>query len=717
MKRQLMWLAASIVFAAPALSQTTIIDGSMNNGDLENPGDSTPFTPSGGSISTTVNHTSGGTQSLEIDLTANNARGQWKGIAANESFWGPGVAPGGLEAASTPGDFAKASAWIYIPSATTFGTAISGNPRLESNIEGFNTGSSTWGGLNYTFTTLTTLPRDEWVFILLNNVEIPADTTMIRTRPWNITSHDTVNGKDAFDWQDDQRTVPTVDPATPADWQTDGWDGVIYLDDIKLELLPPPPAGVGIEGIVNNGDMEAEVLAPFGTNENSASISTTFNNTPGGAQSMCVDLSIGTASTGRWKGLLNSSPVSISATAGDRIIAEAWVYIPSDVQRGTNDDDRLQFNLPIRSDNGGAGNGNIGATFNNLANAPRDTWLKYSTEAIAFDDVNPITSVSSSAFNIETQNDPGTLGYSGFVYFDDVVFKNIGPPPAVETLVGGEINNGDMEAVALAPFNPSFSSGSISTTINHTPEGSQSMCIDLSVGDSTTGRWKSFFNPGLTFPVEVGDQLSASLWVYVPSSAKLGPGDIDPNDPADDSPTSVVIEMRSNNGGAGNGQIGPSVSLDLTNVTRDTWTQLTGNWTAVDDVNPISSINTNAFYLASAQDLTEPVQANALLPGYEGFVYIDDVELIQTRPQGPDIQVTSVSYEDGVGVTIEYISQVGPVDVYLNDTGTNVDGGDFFLISSGETGGTYVDAGADASAVPKSFYVLVPENDPYPPAP
>ncbi|MEM9236391.1 MAG: hypothetical protein AAGB14_06385, partial [Verrucomicrobiota bacterium] len=407
--------------------------------------------------------------------------------------------------------------------------------------------------------------------------------------------------------------------------------------------------------------------------------------------------------------------VSVDCTAGDRIYTAAWVYIPTATEIGTGNASSLQLNFEMRSDNGGGGNGSIGALFSNIKGLARDQWHLVEHTAVASDDVNPITQVNTSGHYVSVTNDPMSLGYTGVIYLDDVVLKNLGPPPVTEVLIGGEINNGDVEAATLAPLDPSFSSGSISTTINHTPDGTQSMCIDLSVGSETTGRWKSFYNPGLNFPVEVGDQLSASLWVYVPSSAKLGPNDVDPNDPADDSETSVIIEMRSDNGGAGNGQVGPSVALDLTTVTRDTWTQLTGNWTAVDDVNPITSINTNAWYLASAQN--PGGNNNEILPGYEGFIYVDDLELIQTRPQGPDIQVTSVSYEDGVGVTIEYVSQVGPVDVYLNDTGTNVNGGDFFLISSGETGGTFVDAGADASAVSKSFYVLVPENDPYPPAP
>ncbi|MEM1083924.1 MAG: hypothetical protein AAGI48_07350 [Verrucomicrobiota bacterium] len=76
---------------------------------------------------------------------------------------------------------------------------------------------------------------------------------------------------------------------------------------------------------------------------------------------------------------------------------------------------------------------------------------------------------------------------------------------------------------------------------------------------------------------------------------------------------------------------------------------------------------------------------------------------------GGTITIDSTSYDSGSGFTINYTSGVGPVDVYRNATG-DLDGSNFSLIATGETGGSYVDATADASTDPKAFYLLVEEG-------
>jgi hypothetical protein len=74
------------------------------------------------------------------------------------------------------------------------------------------------------------------------------------------------------------------------------------------------------------------------------------------------------------------------------------------------------------------------------------------------------------------------------------------------------------------------------------------------------------------------------------------------------------------------------------------------------------------------------------------------------------IAVENTSYEPGAGFTINYSSTVGPVDVYRNDAG-DLSPGNFSLIATEESGGTFVDSDEEAELEAKAFYVLVAKGD------
>lgn len=111
---------------------------------------------------------------------------------------------------------------------------------------------------------------------------------------------------------------------------------------------------------------------------------------------------------------------------------------------------------------------------------------------------------------------------------------------------------------------------------------------------------------------------------------------------------------------------------------------------------------------------------------YAGFRFrgiqagnIDSFSVSSTGNTGGEtnsgITIVDTSYEEGTGVTIQYRSTVGPVDVFRNNTGY-LDAGHFSLIASGVTGGTFHDDSVSASLAPKVFYLLVPEgNSPFGP--
>ncbi|MFC7337566.1 hypothetical protein ACFQY0_10290 [Haloferula chungangensis] len=86
---------------------------------------------------------------------------------------------------------------------------------------------------------------------------------------------------------------------------------------------------------------------------------------------------------------------------------------------------------------------------------------------------------------------------------------------------------------------------------------------------------------------------------------------------------------------------------------------------------------------------------------------IEAIQVDVVRIEAPEvipsdgIVINSVSYQEGVGFTINYTSGVGPVDVWFNDSGT-LDIDDFFLLDEDQTGGTYT----DNSTTPKAFYIL-----------
>ncbi|MEM1084904.1 MAG: hypothetical protein AAGI48_12400 [Verrucomicrobiota bacterium] len=151
-----------------------------------------------------------------------------------------------------------------------------------------------------------------------------------------------------------------------------------------------------------------------------------------------------------------------------------------------------------------------------------------------------------------------------------------------------------------------------------------------------------------------------------------------------------------------------SLTLGVDAASTDIEVSLSDGTTAVSGT--INGISTTLYDdLATGDGAYMFFQAQGTVQGGIQAIRLRSVDITvptggSTPPAG--IIITSITYEDGVGPTINYTSTVGPVDVYLNDTG-GLAIEDFFLISSGETGGSYTDTGANTA---KAFYILTPEN-------
>ena len=700
MKPKFTALLASAILALPLSAQTVVIGPGVNNGDLETAGDTTPFLPDGGTDSTDFNHTSGGSRSLKIDLTANNANGQWKGIASDTPT--PGTAPGGIEADVNEGENVIASVWVYIPSSTTFGTAINGQNRIIGQIEGYNSSTMTWGGLNFTSFNVTgggAPARDQWVKLQLNDVTIPENVTKIRTRAWNLTTAasfpdpaDSENPYDAFDWTDGERTVASDKPATPAIWSDNGYSGSIYLDDFALTINPPIPDGVGILGPIRNGDLEAAELTPFGA-QPYQSISDTdeggFNHTPDGSQSLGIDLSF--VGGNQWKGLSAGSHVSLPVSPGETITESVWVYVPTGTVWPTP---VCNFHFKVHTNT----TQEVGP-ITNLKTMVQGQWNQI-TNTYVVSDGETVTDTSKWYIQIGASAEDASEFAGIKVYFDDFEMTSMvaPPPPPLEVVVGPGINNGDMEAATLAPFNAV--GGTKSTDQNHTPAGANALSIDLTANNSN-GQWKGIVPGGFTANLAGdNDTVNMTAWVYIPGSTTFGPT------------ANLNFELRTNPGNVFNAG---APTLNLTTAARDTWIQVESLGIPVAAGATQISLGNWNLETVTMVGAGGDIPANAATPadwqaaGYDGVIFIDDVQIELNHPQGPDIQVTSVSYEDGVGTTIEFISQVGNVDVWKNSNG-DLDPENYVEWDVDQTS-PYLDVDGDASVDPKAFYILVPTGE------
>ncbi|MFC7338581.1 hypothetical protein ACFQY0_15405 [Haloferula chungangensis] len=691
MKMKLMTLLASLTLVLPAMAQTTVIGGDINNGNLETPLDSAPFLPPGGLLTNEQDHTTGSGMSLKIDLTANNGAGQWKGWADNGA--------NGIEADVVPGQTVSAGFWVYVPSETTFGEgkgdgSTVGPNKIVQYIELYNPTTDTWTGLNFSNLNLDTLTtRDAWVKYTMPPVTVESQYTKIRTRAWNLTTNSHVNGKEAF--------TPGGDPenkAEPSDWEAAGYSGAIYLDDISLVVSDPPPPGIGIEGNVRNGNIEALELTPFGARPYQ-SASTEFNHTPGGSKSLAIHLG-GEGGNQQWKGITAGSNVTLLVNQGEVIEQSVWVYVPSGTVWPTDPTCQLLFRVNSNTSSEATG------INTNLKTLPQGEW-----NLVTFD--RPVeageTQVTTSKWYITVGGSGGVdvEQFNGInIYLDDFTLtsKVQPPPPPLEIVVGPGINNGDMEADTLSPFNTA--GGTRSTVQNHTPDGTSSLAIDLTANNSN-GQWKGIIPGGINARLASDlDTVNMTAWVYIPASTSFGPT------------ASLNLELRTNPGSL---YTAGAPTFNLTTAVRDTWikvealglpvaegaTQISlGNW----NLATVAMVGANGDIPA-----TSATPADWQAAGYSGSIFIDDVQVELIHPQGPDIVVNSIAYDDSTGdVTIEYSSKVGPIDVWKNIQG-DLNPANFEVWDQDIDGGIYVDTYVDIPGEPRAFYVLVSAGEePYP---
>ena len=672
MKSKLLAIAATALFAGPLMAQeTVVISGTMNNGNLENTDSTAPFLPPGGSISTEQNNTPGGSQSLEIDLTANNAEGQWKGWADN------GDGQGVVAEVPAGGAGVRSSVFIYVPMGTSFGTGSEGGNGntnfIITGIEAFDpniTEGNPWGGGGFfSRFDLTAITPGVWTeFVSVGNVA--PERTMIRTRGWNINTRNIVNGKEAFDNGGDPDNK-----ATPADWNIAGYAGSIFLDDISLSFTDPPPPGVAILGDVNNGNIEAESLGNFGqAPQGYQSISTEFNNTDGGSQSLEIDLTVSNGN--QWKGVTAGSDVSLNVSAGDFITAGAFVYIPEDTVFGTNDAGEENTGLArfilnvINGDNVEFLTGAL-----ELNNIPRGQWTEIRTEGFTEIDTVITTNkwflASGGAGGVE----PTSQGYSGSVFFDDFQLT-AGPPPASRVIIGGDVRNGNLEDTeSTAPF-----TAGVISDFTRPAGGDQSLEVSLT---QTTDfmQWKGLVTP-IIFPVlDPNETVTVSAWIYVPGDAELG-AEAEGENPALTSSLSFGLRGLAATGNAFTGLGGPFV--DLKAVERDSWIQIQteapidipATFVSGEENVDLARISLEGWNLARTplvganRDIMSEsaTPADFMAAGYNGSIFIDDVEVTIARPDFTGVRIDSIERTEA-GTSLAFTSTVGDVDVYVSTTG------------------------------------------------
>lgn len=689
MKKTLSVLFATALCTVTAMAQTAIIGPGLNNGDLEATDSTAPFVPPGGSISTDFNHTPDGAQSLAIDLTANNLEGQWKGFADA----GNGM---GVIADVSEGEIVSTGAWVYVPAATTFGadeaTAQAGTNNVIIALEGFNDVSpantnNLWGGnLTGAFTaqSLTGIARDSWVLVSLPSVTVPENVTQVRTRPFNLNTARLVNGKDGFG--------DGENAATPADWMANGYSGFVYIDDVFLTVSPAPPeppVGVGINSEINNGDLENATLTPFGGGY--ASSSEEFNHTPGGSRSLEIDLT--DASTGnQWKGLV-ASEVTIDDSAvkeGNILTQSLWVYVPSDTVFG-DPSPNASNSIILNAFTGDAAETFTGAF--SLTTVERDTWVKVSRDVTI---PAGVTSYTTNKWFLGTNSDPVAAGYMGSIFIDDVTFA-AAPPPREVTIIGGGINNGDMEAASLSPF-----VGMISTEQNNTPDGSQSLEFDLQQ-PTDFGQWKGLLTEQTSPVLQQNETFDLAAWVYVPTSAGLG---------NEGNTTAISINIRAiPEGGGAFVSLPNTIFQDLKLIDRDTWVKVEATDLVLPEGGPFESVNTGGWNITRINEVNgtpapDSVASDWAAEGYSGTVFIDDVSFIQRRPAPPreGIFITDITFENNE-VVITFESTVENLLMYRSTTGLEED--DFEEYSEGLITSPYVD---DDPADGNAFYQIRDAN-------
>jgi len=722
MKRLVQTLCALGIVGTPLSAQTTIIGGATNNGDFET-GVINPFGPFGGALSDAVantsdqNHTESGQYALKIDLTANNGDGQWKGITTLDDTVNGVIGEYDIE-----GGTVNSSVWVYIPQETQLGTNALFEFQLEARNANDPVNPDAWDQLGTTLAMfdLAVLTRDTWHLLERVGDLIPEGTTHIRTRPWNIN---TVN--EFPNPEDPENPIPAFgEPgpdngnATPADWIAAGYNGFIYIDDIKLEILPPVSTGSTTVNLVicediGNGNFEGDTLTPWNPTGGSAQPDPSLTPPEGGVQSLAVDLTEANA-FGQWKPVANiAAPVS----SGDLIEYSTWVYVPADTTGGDN----LKFAVPLRSDNGGGGFGNIGGwpaiDLNNDVAVPRDTWVQFRygpVVAINGPDDQPITSINTKGMNVESlaSTDLAGAGYGGNIYIDNfklTVTSSPEPVDGVLSVVSSNENNGTMEATTMDPWGGS--GVSLSTDQNHTEGGSQSLEIDLTAnnsGGSVDLSAKRFLDRALLSSVAGTadtDTIDLSAWVFVPSSTTFGAGD-----------GILSLEISDHT-------LTPFhfLELDLADdgdAPRDQWVLLEDTGIPIPEGTEAESLIFTSFQVYTTDliiinegtpeeeelDADDPrlTPEDWVANGYTGSVFIDDISVSVTRAPVTEIQITSAEFPaGGGGFSITYLPAEAAVDVYhTTDLET------FTPFQLNVTGGTITDG--DAADVPKGFYYIFP---------
>ncbi|MGJ8724200.1 MAG: hypothetical protein ACSHYB_06565 [Roseibacillus sp.] len=703
MKSEFITLLGSVALALPAFGLTTHIGGTILNGDLEAATLGDFAGNHGGTISTVQNHTTGGAQSVAVDLTANNGEGQWKALCDTNN-----TGQSQIDIAITDDtEVISHSVWVYIPAATTFG----GNTALNIGIEASSNGTAgpypnvPSSGSNLE---LSTAVRNTWIKVERTDIPIPAGTTNIRTRSYNIATVQTLAGGTINASNTDSFGGTGLPMAVPGDWIADGWSGVVYLDDFELttDTAPPPPdPNILICEDVNNGDFEAASLTPWNPRQSTGFIETTVVHT--GLQSMKIDLQ--PANGNQWKslGLTGANQINGPAVAGDRIEGSAWIYIPAATQFGPSGSEVAKLNFEIRSDRNmpaTAGNGNIfdGSLTADLTTYARDTWVKHEFQIVATDGDQAITTINTSGWNLETVAAPAT-DYVGEIYIDDVTLKNIGPAPE-GVLVDDSTLNGDMEGFGLSPW--TFSgAASTSTDQNHTVGGSQSLSVDLTANNGNA-QWKGI-KSGTTAQdiIALGhDRADISAWVYIPAATTFGD-------------TARINLVAWDGSGFGNG----SANLDLTTAPRDQWVEISSTEIDISGFTTNFAINNwnlqTVTMVGAAADV--PADDPTTTPqdwidaGYEGVIYFDDVfvRTYSTTPGVGPISINSCSYDptggtSGTGaMTINYNTSFDfGVDVYSTVDFITWDDESFV-----DGAGTNLDLSRD-SADPKRFFILVEPN-------
>ena len=370
--------------------------------------------------------------------------------------------------------------------------------------------------------------------------------------------------------------------------------------------------------------------------------------------------------------------------------------------------------------------------------------------------------MNSGSVFLSTAPNPGSNGYSGAIFVDDICFTAM-PPPLENVVVGPDDNNGDLENPSLAPFGGAATSIGIADDDENTPipahreesEGNQFLCVDLQGESSGNGRWKGISN-GLTAPVlRNGSTLEASFWVYIPEETTIGGATAD--DPATedvDESTSgnLAINLEFRQASDPTVVLPNSIFANLAESPRGEWFQIT---TAMPVQIPDGedSVLLRNWYVSTAEveGSEDPENPGTILPpspeelgaaGYSGNIYFDDFQVVVTAPEAPPeptISITGIEYQPesaGVSarVTISYVSTFAAgteFDLLRNgidligedsDAAGDLDNSNYFfvdLVTAGEPGseGTVVDdfSAGDQEGVPtRAFYRMIPTEEPLP---